>query len=40
MATLERSITVETGIPDRVANTRSFSAAALNLLIQSIDAAA
>ena len=36
---LERSQTIETGIPDRVANMRTFSAAALNLLIQSIDAA-
>jgi len=33
---LERSITVETGVADRVANMRTFSAAALNLLIQSM----
>jgi nicotinamide-nucleotide amidase len=32
----ERSITVETGSPDRVANMRTFSAAALNLLIESM----
>ncbi len=30
----ERSITVETGSPDRVANMRTFGKAALNLLIQ------
>lgn len=33
---VERSITVETGIPDRLANMRTFSAAALNLLLQAI----
>jgi PncC family amidohydrolase len=33
---IERSITVETGIPDRIANMRTFSAAALNLLIQTM----
>ena len=33
---VERSVTVETGIADRVANMRTFAAAALNLLIQSI----
>ena len=32
----ERSITVETGSTDRVANMRTFSAAALNLLIESM----
>jgi nicotinamide-nucleotide amidase len=32
----ERSITVETGSPDRVANMRTFATAALNLLIKSI----
>jgi nicotinamide-nucleotide amidase len=31
---VERSITVETGSPDRIANMRTFSAAALNLLLQ------
>ena len=31
---VEKSLTVETGSPDRVANMRTFSAAALNLLIQ------
>jgi nicotinamide-nucleotide amidase len=30
---VERSVTIETGKPDRVANMRTFSAAALNLLI-------
>jgi nicotinamide-nucleotide amidase len=30
---IERSLTVETGSPDRLANMRTFSAAALNLLI-------
>lgn len=33
---VERSITVETGSPDRIANMRTFSAAALNLLLQSL----
>lgn len=33
---VERSITVETGNGDRVANMRTFGAAALNLLIKSI----
>jgi nicotinamide-nucleotide amidase len=33
---IERSITVETGIPDRIANMRTFSSAALNLLIQAM----
>ncbi len=33
---VERSITVETGNGDRVANMRTFSVAALNLLIKSI----
>ena len=32
----DRSLTVETGIPDRVANMRTFSTAALNLLIESM----
>jgi nicotinamide-nucleotide amidase len=32
----ERSVTVETGIPDRLTNMRTFSAAALNLLIQTM----
>ena len=31
---VERSLTVETGSPDRIANMRTFSAAALNLLIE------
>jgi nicotinamide-nucleotide amidase len=31
---VERSLTVETGIPDRLANMRTFASAALNLLIQ------
>src|SRR5215472_4627583 len=31
---VERSLTVETGSPDRVANMRTFSTAALNLLLQ------
>jgi nicotinamide-nucleotide amidase len=31
---VEKSLTVETGSPDRVANMRTFSAAALNLLLQ------
>ena len=35
---VDRSLTVETGIPDRLANMRTFSAAALNLLIQSMGA--
>ena len=30
---IERSITIETGKPDRIANMRTFSAAALNFLI-------
>ena len=33
---VERSLTVETGSADRVANMHAFSAAALNLLIQSM----
>jgi nicotinamide-nucleotide amidase len=33
---LERSITVETGIADRLTNMRTFAEAALNLLIQSM----
>lgn len=33
---VERSITVETGNGDRVANMRTFSTAALNLLLQSL----
>jgi nicotinamide mononucleotide (NMN) deamidase PncC len=33
---IERSITVETGIPDRLANMSTFSSAALNLLIQTM----
>ena len=33
---VERSITVETGIADRIANMRTFSAAALNLMLQSL----
>ncbi len=36
---VERSLTVETGSPDRVANMRTFSKAALNLLIQSMSSA-
>jgi nicotinamide-nucleotide amidase len=36
---VERSITVETGSADRVANMRAFAAAALDLLTQSIVAA-
>jgi nicotinamide-nucleotide amidase len=31
---IEKSLTVETGSPDRVANMRTFSTAALNLLIE------
>jgi len=31
---VERSLTVETGSPDRVANMRTFSTSALNLLLQ------
>ncbi|MGA9721290.1 MAG: CinA family protein [Candidatus Binatus sp.] len=33
---LERSITVETGITDRLTNMRTFASAALNLLIESM----
>ena len=33
---VERSITVETGSPDRIANMRTFATAALNLMIKSI----
>ena len=33
---VERSITIETGIADRIANMRAFSAAALNLLLDSM----
>jgi len=33
---VEKSLTVETGSADRVANMRTFAAAALNLLIQSM----
>jgi nicotinamide-nucleotide amidase len=33
---VERSLTVETGIADRVANMRTFATAALNLLLQSL----
>jgi nicotinamide-nucleotide amidase len=33
---VDRSLTVETGSPDRVANMRTFSIAALNLLIESM----
>src|SRR5260370_2779100 len=33
---VERSVTVETGSADRVANMRTFAAAALNLLLQSM----
>src|ERR1700719_3607611 len=33
---VERSLTVETGSADRIANMRTFAAAALNLLIQSM----
>jgi nicotinamide-nucleotide amidase len=36
---VERSITVETGSADRIANMRAFAAAALDLLTQSIAAA-
>jgi len=35
---VERSLTVETGSPDRVANMRTFSSAALNLLLESMTA--
>lgn len=35
---VERAITIETGISDRVANMRAFAAAALDLLAQSIAA--
>jgi nicotinamide-nucleotide amidase len=35
---VERSLTVETGSPDRLANMRTFGAAALNLLLESIGA--
>ena len=34
--TVERSVTVETGSADRLANMRAFAAAALDLLIQSV----
>ena len=33
---VEKSVTIETGSADRVANMRTFAAAALNLLIQSM----
>jgi nicotinamide-nucleotide amidase len=33
---VERSVTVETGSADRIANMRTFAAAALNLLIQTL----
>jgi PncC family amidohydrolase len=33
---VERSITIETGSPDRVANMRAFAAAALDLLAQGV----
>ncbi len=33
---LERSLTVETGSPDRLTNMRTFASAALNLLIQTM----
>jgi PncC family amidohydrolase len=33
---VEKSITIETGIADRVANMRTFAAAALNLMIESM----
>ncbi len=33
---VERSVTVETGSPDRIANMRTFATAALNLLIQNL----
>jgi nicotinamide-nucleotide amidase len=33
---IDRSLTVETGSPDRVANMRTFSAAALNLLLETL----
>ena len=33
---VEKSLTVETGSADRIANMRTFAAAALNLLIQSL----
>jgi PncC family amidohydrolase len=35
---VERSITIETGSTDRVANMRTFATAALNLLIESMNA--
>ena len=35
--TVERSITVETGSADRLANMRAFAAAALDLLIRSVE---
>ncbi len=34
----ERSLTVETGSADRIANMRAFGAAALNLLLQALEA--
>jgi PncC family amidohydrolase len=34
---IERSITIETGSPDRIANMRAFAAAALALLIEATD---
>lgn len=36
---VERAITIETGSPDRIANMRTFAAAALNLLIECIESA-
>jgi nicotinamide mononucleotide (NMN) deamidase PncC len=33
---IERSITIETGSADRVANMRTFAAAALDLLVEAI----
>ncbi len=37
--TIERAITIETGSSDRVANMRAFATAALDLLVEAIDAA-
>ncbi len=36
---IERSLTIETGSPDRVANMRSFGGAALDLFIAALDGA-
>jgi len=39
VGSVERAITLETGKPDRVANMRTFAAAALELLIESVEKA-